>query len=68
MALLPAGTRRRAVVEWIDRHLGSLFFQEHRTLSALCGERLDTHCLCRGMCQILDLIEKDHCLKNKGKP
>ena len=72
MILLPEGTLRRQVFEACDRSLGWLFFSAFRPLSNICGDQIVVGNPCRfclWMCRNLSrYVEKDHCLKNAGKP
>ena len=69
--LLPKGTLRRFLFEHVDRFLGLLRFGQYRPLSNICGDQLKAGNPCTFCCELcakLDKIEKDHCLKNAGKP
>ena len=71
MQLLPKGTRRRQWFEAVDRWLGHALFGEPKTISTHCGDRIKNETAgvgCKCLCRALDLVEKEHCIKNAGKP
>ena len=70
MQLLPPNTLRRRVFESVDRWFGWFLFGEAKTVSTHCGDRLKAGTAgagCKCLCSALDLLEKEHCLKNAGK-
>lgn len=80
MQLLPEGTLRRKLFEFLDRSLGWIGYRTFRPLSDICGDVLaygrrreevvgTIRCkFCTKLCDILSkYVEFDHCKKNKGK-
>ena len=70
--LLPQGTIRRTVFEFLDRCVGKITMGEFRPVSNLCGERIlaGKDCpVCTWICEKLSrYVESRHCERNVGKP
>lgn len=77
MILFPEGTLRRKYFEAVDRWFSDLIFSSPLTMSTYCGKIIFAFrtasgpkpCyVCRFICWFCNLIEYDHCIRNKDRP
>lgn len=73
MRLLPADSLGYKVFDKVDRFFGYMIYGQYRWISAILGDKLKDGTASKleiKVAQVIDTFtrEKDHCLKNAGKP